>query len=138
MPVILEWSNQLATEHPLIDEQHQAMIAMINHLHICITEPMQRPEFSARLELLCNYAMEHFATEEQLMQQQNYPHLARHQAQHALLTQQAYALNQLFLGGDLPLDSTVSESLREWFMDHIQGEDRELGLFLLQQRTPPD
>lgn len=52
MPVILEWSNQLATEHPLIDEQHQAMIAMINHLHICITEPMQRPEFSARLELL--------------------------------------------------------------------------------------
>ena len=132
MPVILEWSNQLATEHPLIDEQHQAMIAMINHLHICITEPMQRPEFSARLELLCNYAMEHFATEEQLMQQQNYPHLARHQAQ------QAYALNQRFLGGDLPLDSTVSESLREWFMDHIQGEDRELGLFLLQQRTPPD
>lgn len=72
------------------------------------------------------------------MQQQNYPHLARHQAQHALLTQQAYALNQRFLGGDLPLDSTVSESLREWFMDHIQGEDRELGLFLLQQRTPPD
>ena len=138
MPVILEWSNQLATEHPLIDEQHQAMIAMINHLHICITEPMQRPEFSARLELLCNYAMEHFATEEQLMQQQNYPHLARHQAQHALLTQQAYALNQRFLGGDMPLDSTVSESLREWFMDHIQGEDRELGLFLLQQRTPPD
>ena len=138
MPVILEWSNQLATEHPLIDEQHQAMIAIINHLHICITEPMQRPEFSARLELLCNYAMEHFATEEQLMQQQNYPHLARHQAQHALLTQQAYALNQRFLGGDLPLDSTVSESLREWFMDHIQGEDRELGLFLLQQRTPPD
>ncbi len=138
MPVILEWSNQLATEHPLIDEQHQAMIAMINQLHICITEPMQRPEFSARLELLCNYAMEHFATEEQLMQQQNYPHLARHQAQHALLTQQAYALNQRFLGGDLPLDSTVSESLREWFMDHIQGEDRELGLFLLQQRTPPD
>ena len=138
MPVILEWSNQLATEHPLIDEQHQAMIAMINHLHICITEPMQRPEFSARLELLCNYAMEHFATEEQLMRQQNYPHLARHQAQHALLTQQAYALNQRFLGGDLPLDSTVSESLREWFMDHIQGEDRELGLFLLQQRTPPD
>ena len=138
MPVILEWSNQLATEHPLIDEQHQAMIAMINHLHICITEPMQRPEFSARLELLCNYAMEHFATEEQLMQQQNYPHLARHQAQHALLTQQAYALNQRFLGGDLPLDSTVSESPREWFMDHIQGEDRELGLFLLQQRTPPD
>ena len=138
MPVILEWSNQLATEHPLIDEQHQAMIAMINHLHICITEPMQRPEFSARLELLCNYAMEHFATEEQLMQQQNYPHLARHQAQHALLTQQAYALNQRFLGGDLPLDSTVSESLREWLMDHIQGEDRELGLFLLQQRTPPD
>ena len=138
MPVILEWSNQLATEHPLIDEQHQAMIAMINHLHICITEPMQRPEFSARLELLCNYAMGHFATEEQLMQQQNYPHLARHQAQHALLTQQAYALNQRFLGGDLPLDSTVSESLREWFMDHIQGEDRELGLFLLQQRTPPD
>ena len=138
MPVILEWSNQLATEHPLIDEQHQAMIAMINQLHICITEPMQRPEFSARLELLCNYAMEHFATEEQLMQQQNYPHLARHQAQHALLTQQAYALNQRFLGGDLPLDSTVSESLREWFMDHIQGEDRELGLFLLRQRTPPD
>lgn len=138
MPVILEWSNQLATEHPLIDEQHQVMIAMINHLHACITEPMQRPEFSARLELLCNYAMEHFATEEQLMQQQHYPHLARHQAQHVRLTQQAYALNQRFLGGDLPLDSTVSESLREWFMDHIQGEDRELGLFLLQQRTPPD
>lgn len=138
MPVILEWSNQLATEHPLIDEQHQTMIAMINQLHTCITEPMQRPEFSARLELLCNYAMEHFATEEQLMQQQNYPHLARHQAQHVRLTQQAYALNQRFLGGDLPLDSTVSESLREWFMDHIQGEDRELGLFLLQQRTPPD
>ena len=67
MPVILEWSNQLATEHPLIDEQHQVMIAMINRLHGCITEPIHRPQFSVELEQLCNYAMEHFATEEQLM-----------------------------------------------------------------------
>ena len=138
MPVILEWSNQLATEHPLIDEQHQAMIAIINRLHSCITEPVHRPQFSDQLEQLSNYAMEHFATEERLMSLYNYPHLARHQAQHALLTQQAYALNQRFLGGDLPLDSTVSESIREWFMNHLQGEDRELGLFLLQQQTPPE
>jgi len=138
MPVILEWSNQLATELPLIDEQHQVMITMINRLHSCITEPIHRPQFSVQLEQLSNYAMEHFATEERLMSQYNYPHLARHQAQHALLTQQAYALNQRFLGGDLPLDSTVSESIREWFMNHLQGEDRELGLFLLQQQTPPE
>jgi hemerythrin len=135
MPVILEWSNQLATEHPLIDEQHQAMIAIINRLHSCITEPVHRPQFSDQLEQLSNYAMEHFATEERLMSQYNYPHLARHQAQHALLTQQAYALNQRFLGGDLPLDSTVSESIREWFMNHLQGEDRELGLYLLHKQT---
>jgi hemerythrin len=134
MSAIIEWSDQLTIKHEVIDQQHQVMIQMINHLHDCITKPELKSEFSSQLEQLCNYTMSHFATEEQLMQQLDYPHLARHQAQHALLTQQAFELNERFLGGDLPLDTSISEALREWLLNHIQGEDRELGLYLLQRK----
>ena len=136
MSPLIEWNNQLAINHEIIDEQHHEMIAMINRLHDCIAEPAQRTQFSAQLEQLCDYTMGHFATEEKLMRQLDYPHLARHQAQHALLSQQAYELNQRFRGGELPLDTAITETLREWLLNHIQGEDRELGLFLLQRLTP--
>lgn len=100
---------------------------MINRLHDCIVEPGQRVNFAGQLEQLCNYTMDHFATEEALMQQLGYPHLARHHEQHILLSRQAF-------GGELPLTTEITESLREWLLNHIQGEDRELGLFLLQKR----
>ena len=109
MSPLIEWSNQLAINHEIIDEQHKEMIAMINRLHDCITEPAQRVQFSAQLEQLCNYTMGHFATEERLMRQLEYPHLARHQAQHALLSQQAYELNQRFRGGSY---RSIPQSLR--------------------------
>lgn len=134
MATIIEWSNQLVINHQIIDEQHQEMIAMINRLHGCIVDPEHRAKFADQLEQLCNYTMDHFATEEALMQQLSYPHLGRHREQHILLTQQALELNQRFGGGELPLTTEITESLREWLLNHIQGEDRELGLFLLQKR----
>ena len=107
---------------------------MTNRLHDCIVDPGHRAKYADQLEQLCNYTMDHFATEEALMQQLSYPHLARHREQHIQLSRQALELNQRFGGGELPLTTEITESLREWLLNHIQGEDRELGLFLLQKR----
>ena len=134
MATIIEWSNQLVINHQIIDEQHQEMIAMINRLHDCIVDPGHRAKFADQLEQLCNYTMDHFATEEALMQQLSYPHLARHREQHIQLSRQALELNQRFGGGEQPLTTEITQSLREWLLNHNQGEDRELGLFLLQKR----
>ncbi len=133
MDPLMEWSAALATEHHLIDEQHQQMITLLNDLHSTLTQTGQSDELPRQLEALCDFTMEHFATEERLMAHLNYPHLERHRIQHDRLAAQAQELNHRCQCGQQLLCSDVTEQLREWMLDHFLGEDRELGLFLQRQ-----
>lgn len=133
MSALIEWNSVFYTEHQVIDQQHQQMIRLLNALHGCLENTGNSHDLSEQLEALCNFTMEHFATEEQVMAKMGYPHLERHKAQHELLAAKARELNQSCLNGQQPLCCDVTEQLREWMLDHFLGEDRELGLFLQQK-----
>ena len=61
-------------------------------------------------------------------------HLVKHALEDAGIPAFVFGEHLLGGGGELPLTTEITESLREWLLNHIQGEDRELGLFLLQKR----
>ena len=132
MTMIMEWSSVLAIDHGDIDNEHQAMVELLNKLHNALqTKNMVR--VSDLLEQFSSAAMEHFAMEEQLMQELGYPHLLRHKAQHDELAERTQNLHYDLIHNNIPFDEGITESLRDWMLDHILGEDRELGLFLLHR-----
>ena len=133
MKSLMEWNSLLATDHGEIDGEHQAMIDLLNQLHTAILA--ENPtRVSNLLEQFSCVAMQHFATEERLMSEVSYPHLERHKAQHDEFVERAQNLHEEILLGRLVLNAQLTEAIREWMLDHFQGEDRELGQYLFQQR----
>ena len=132
MKSLMEWNSLLATEHDEIDGEHQAMIDLLNQLHEAVLAE-KSTLISNLLEQFSCIAMQHFATEERLMEEINYPHLERHKAQHDEFAERAQGLHEQILLGRIVLDEKLTETIREWMLDHFQGEDRELGHYLFQQ-----
>ena len=129
MTTIMEWSSVLAIDHGDIDNEHQVMVELLNKLHNAL-QTRNMVQVSDLLEQFSSAAMEHFAMEEQLMQELGYPHLQRHKAQHDELAERAQDLHYDLIHNNIPFDEKITEFLRDWMLDHILGEDRELGLFL--------
>ena len=132
MTLIMEWSSNLAIDHGDIDNEHQAMMELLNKLHDALQSRNQM-RASDLLEQFSSAAMEHFAMEEQLMLEVAYPHLPRHKAQHDELAERAQNLHYDLINNHIVFDVKITEMLRDWMLDHILGEDRELGLFLKQR-----
>lgn len=133
MKSLMEWNSLLATDHGEIDGEHQAMIDLLNQLHTAILAK-NPTRVSNLLEQFSCVAMQHFATEERLMSEVSYPHLERHKTQHDEFAERAQNLHEEILLGRLVLNAQLTEAIREWMLDHFQGEDRELGQYLFQQR----
>lgn len=133
MKSLVEWNSLLAIDHDEIDGEHQAMIDLLNQLHEAV-EAEKQTRVSNLLEQFSCVAMQHFATEERLMREIAYPHLERHKAQHDEFAERAQSLHEQILLGRIVLDEKLTEVIREWMLDHFQGEDRELGQYLFQQR----
>ena len=65
-----------------LDEQHAALIDLINRLHRAMIEREDRETLAALMAELVEDTQQHFAYEEQLMSRHRYPEYASHKADH--------------------------------------------------------
>ena len=137
MKTIIQWNSALSTEHARLDQQHKELISLVNKMHACILEPDATHQFTEQLHLLHRNTLQHFAEEEKVMSDIGYPHLARHAAEPRQLLHQARTLLAEIRHGDVKLNPQITESLREWLLDHILGEHREQGLFIQKHQRHP-
>ncbi|MGC3999408.1 MAG: hemerythrin domain-containing protein [Anaeromyxobacter sp.] len=88
------------------------------------------------VEFLGNYAHEHFADEERMMQFSAFPGLGEHLEQHQGFLEQWRALSdRLAAGGPtLELARSLITLLLGWVGEHVTGSDQELGRWLAQWR----
>ncbi len=127
---ITAWTKDLECGHPTIDAQHQGLIRMVNELHDAIIAGHGKEVLGPVLGKLVRYTVEHFQTEEKIMQDRQYPAFARHKARHDALASQASQLMEQFSSGQVLLSMTVSRFLADWVKHHIHEEDQDLVAFL--------
>lgn len=121
-----DFTDEFRTGDPKVDKQHEGLFEMVNVLHDAIMEKRAKEVVVPTLEKLAKYTVDHFATEERLMQAVNYPEYAAHKRAHVALTTQAVEIIEGYKSGKITLPMTLSRFLADWLRQHIKGEDKRM------------
>jgi len=127
MNTYVAWKPFYSVGHPALDAQHKQIIGVINDLYAAMSQGEERAALESLLDRLVQYTKTHFAYEEQVMQQHDYPGLTHHKRLHDRLRQRTADLRAhlgLVTGVDL------LHFLKEWWLEHIQGQDKQYAPYL--------
>ena len=113
-----------------IDAQHATLIGLINRLHRAMVQREDRDTLTTIIRDLLEHTRQHFAYEEALMVEYDYPHYASHKANHDRLMRRIAELANQFQQGDLLLSFAVMMDLKAWATIHIEKSDAPLGIYL--------
>ncbi len=120
----LKWNPALSVGVRHFDEQHQALIGMLNDLHTAMSEGRGREVLGAILDGLVQYTATHFADEERLMAQHGYPELSAHREEHRRLVERVQGFQAHYRTGRAGLSVELMVFLKDWLVQHIQGADK--------------
>ncbi len=129
----IKWSAAFETGIALIDQQHQAVFEPVNELGRAITAGLGAPEIGRLLRAILQDIEEHFATEELLLKENDYPGYAKQQAEHEQALQK---LRRIILRSPADHLSAAQEFHAlccDWLINHISGPDRAYAEFLLSK-----
>ncbi len=142
----LPWQESWTLGIDLMDAEHQSLVDGINQLAERFTaDPAQAAEplevadgdtppspsvnhvaLITALEVLAEQAREHFKHEEALMRAIDYPELASHRSEHALLLAEYIEMvRDLERQTQTRLDSETVQSLHHWLVSHMVGADKD-------------
>ena len=131
-----EWTPALEVGFPRIDEDHRDLLAAMNRLHEAVTRGEDREELAKVLTFLRDYTVSHFETEEGLMIRSGYPGTPGHVAAHAELVLKVGDFLSDFRAGRVELTEALLDFLETWLVEHILGQDQELGDYLRARGIP--
>ena len=129
MPLI-NWTTGMSVNVAEMDNQHKALIDIINQLHEAMRTGKGSLEIGAIVDQMVDYTRKHFSYEEQVLSSNQYPQFQRQKAEHDAFIQKAVEYKRDALQGKLALSVQVSQYLKEWWTRHIQVEDKQYGGYL--------
>ncbi len=108
-----------------VDRQHQILVRLINDLHLGIAEKHSDLAIKMALDALIQYTVSHFAFEEEMFDQTQYPDTKAHKAKHKkLLGQINDFVRRVERGGDATVFDEMLAFLKDWLVKHIHGTDK--------------
>jgi len=155
------WQESWTLGIDLMDAEHQSLVDGINQLAARFTvDPAQAAEplevadgdtppspsvnhvaLITALEVLAEQAREHFKHEEALMRAIDYPELASHRSEHALLLAEYIEMvRDLDRQSLIHLESETVQSLHHWLVGHMVGADKDYADYyfsMLGQKQAP-
>jgi hemerythrin len=119
------WCDLFKIGHPIIDEQHQKLIKIVNRFH----NEMQKKEkdllIPDTLNNLIKYVEFHFDEEIKIFQKKDYPdaEIIRHSDIHENIVKDIFKLNERFSQGKYDSIVEVERFVADWIVLHILQED---------------
>jgi hemerythrin len=125
---IIEWSNDYALGIAEIDDQHRALVGMINALDASTHEDYSEEKMRTLLDELNAYVRDHFAFEERLMAGGGCSQelVTRHCGEHSYFRSVLRDLTTDFDNGRSGIAVTLIEYLVHWLLHHIVVVDRAM------------
>ncbi|HOK03685.1 MAG TPA: bacteriohemerythrin [Victivallales bacterium] len=126
------WDENLNVGIQIIDEEHKTLIQKINELSSAIDKGIGETEITKTIGFLKNYSLEHFANEEKIMQEKNYPQINEHKQMHKLFISTINDIEQDYReeGANKALVNTINNLLLNWLKNHIREVDIRLADFI--------
>ena len=130
--MLLEWNENLSVGVPSIDEQHKALLGLLNELFDATQAGRGQVVLGKVLKELADYTVYHFQYEEALFAQTGYSAAPDHMKEHDGLTTLVQALRQKYQDGAREiLSEDLLKFLRRWLYTHIIGSDKKFGPHLV-------
>jgi hemerythrin-like metal-binding protein len=128
MKMAITWDKSLATGSLSVDRQHQELFRQVNALSDAMKRGKGHDTIGRLLDFLAQYAVRHFAEEEEVMEATNCPAAAANKAAHAQFLVTYSGLRKQFdgAGAGPSLVLQIHRLLSEWLVQHIKGIDVQL------------
>lgn len=119
--MFIEWNDKLKTGLPIIDEQHQDLVVMLNRLGRLKCGKESFLETFSELE---DYSNIHFKTEEDLMIKTNYPRYEEHKHYHEKLKQIIKDIGiEINKNNFDHFGEKLHDFAQDWIINHYSTED---------------
>ncbi len=129
MALITWTAEEFGTNISVADEQHQNIFSLLNQLDDAVKSG-DRSATGSILDELINVVVDHFKTEEDLMQQHGYPNFAAHKDAHDKLVATCADLQKKFHAGEAEVTPETTQFVKDWLVNHIPKIDFDYGPFL--------
>jgi hemerythrin-like metal-binding protein len=91
-------------------------------------------QFIKTLHMMVKYVIEHFSTEEKIMEHIGYPRTAEQKEQHGAFTKKVIEESQKYASGMVGVPQDLVHFLRDWLVSHIAVYDQGLADYIHHQR----
>ena len=121
MAAYIKWKDYYSVNDPSLDAEHKQIIDCINELYSALHDPTQGVVTKRVLDKLVQYTQTHFKHEEDRLKEAEFPYFEAHKALHDDMKRRTIGLRT-----HLTLVTTrdVLVFLKDWWLEHIQGEDK--------------
>jgi hemerythrin-like metal-binding protein len=127
---ILAWTPSLSVNVEIIDKQHQKLFELANLFYDELYKGANQNCLVERLKELIDYTCFHFRTEENLLEEINYPNLTNHANEHKQFIEELNALNSSVQSGKLTISVETINFLRNSIINHIFVSDKEMTRYM--------
>jgi hemerythrin-like metal-binding protein len=124
----IAWTADLETGNSTIDSQHRQIFKLTSSLAEACTKGQGAGILGDALNFLASYTIRHFADEEALQIQYNYPDFEAHKKTHEEFKKTVAALAARYKtsGSSEELLEDVNSILVHWLVEHIKQEDSKI------------
>jgi hemerythrin len=134
-PLYIIWTEKNNLNIPIIDEQHRGIATIINSLHYYTKQGMSFQALMPTIIIAEQYSIIHFEAEQLILKKYGYPDYDNHFLLHAQLRENISAIKaKYFLKKDT---DSVTNFLKNWWINHINIEDRKYERWLSSQNYLP-
>lgn len=112
-----------------IDRQHAQLLTCMENLMAFVGGRYELAAVFTAVQVLLDYVQQHFAYEENLLRNWDYPDLNKHIAEHQAIEADVRQLWVQLESGDASVTEKLVHTIRQWIHKHINEEDIEYAKF---------
>jgi len=125
----IEWADKFRAGVEKFDSQHKELIELINELQRKISVGSDNKELGKVITEIYEHKKSHFADEERLMLDYNYPEFEQHAGEHAEMLDKLLKYKQDLVAGDKMVTVELTGLMSDWLINHIAEKDSRYGRF---------
>jgi hemerythrin len=124
------WTEAYSVNIAVLDQQHKQLIETVNELDQALRKGEGKAALDSVLDKLVEYALVHFAAEESLMQEHDFPGFFTHRAQHEEFRKKLAEYLESHKTGKPGTPVSLLFFMQEWMKEHLSKTDKLYSAYL--------